>query len=144
MSSLLYAGDFENLDVMTDEVMEYYPNQAGPLYYKAQVFFAKSNFEESLEWLDESDMVGGRSGAYVESNAQLRALNYSELGDINRGLQILLLLEEESEDIRPSTMELIGDLYFKHDNKEAAGEYWKRAIDLGGNMERIDLKLQSL
>lgn len=144
MSSLLYARDLDQLEKSTEEVMDYYPNQAGPLHYMAQVLFHQGDYEESLEWLDEADLIGGRNSAYSESNVQLRALVYGEQGDPKKGIEALLIFEDRHEHIGPSTLELIGDLYFKLNDKEAAGTYWRRAMSEGGNHERIGIKLQSI
>ena len=144
MNSLLYSKAIDELAEVVEEVMDYYPNQVGPLHHMAQVLFHQGNFEESLEWLEEADLIGGRNGVYAESNVQLRALVYSEQGDVDKGIDGLLLFESSNEMISPATFELIGDLYFKINDKEAAGNYWRKALSEGGNNERIGIKLQSI
>ena len=143
MMALSITGAFEHLSELSTEAQDYYPNQAGPYYYKALSLSALGQFDEAMIINEEARFISELAGGYM--NEQSRILHAQILDAQDQTTDAIDYINGLIEDNpRPSYYELLGDLQLKNGDKAAAQNSWNRCIELGGDKKRIELKIQSI
>ncbi len=143
MFLLLEERQFANLNAIAEEALDYYPNQAGPYYFLGMSALSEGNITAARRMADEAHFVGGPGGTLSGPTTVLRSRIMEAEGDTEKAWDIIRNYIEESEVKDPSVYEFAGDLLLKKGLKSQADSMWKRAIEMGGNRDRLTQKIQS-
>lgn len=143
MMGLAELDDIEKLEEISNDAIDYYPNQAGPYYYQAVALLSKGKAEDAMDMNDEALFISEAGSGYVANHASiLKATILDTLGSSQEAINFIESIDET--DTSAGLLELLGDLYKKAEDKPSAEKAWKKALEKGGNKERISLKIQSI
>ena len=143
MMGLAELNKVEQLEQVSNDAIDYYPNQAGPYYYQAVALLSNNKAEDAMEMNDEALFISDASSGYITNHALiLKATILDIQGSSEEAINFIEGIKEE--DTSPGLLELLGDLYKKAEDKPSAEKAWKRALEKGGNKERINVKIQSI
>ena len=143
MMGLAELNKVEQLEQVSNDAIDYYPNQAGPYYYQAVALLSNNKAEDAMEMNDEALFISDASSGYITNHALiLKATILDIQGSSEEAINFIEGINEE--DTSPGLLELLGDLYKKAEDKPSAEKAWKRALEKGGNKERINVKIQSI
>lgn len=143
MMGLAELNKVEQLQKVSNDAIDYYPNQAGPYYYQAVALLSKGNAEDAMDMNDEALFISEVGSSYVSDHASiLKATILDQQGSSQEAISFIESIDEG--DTSAGLFELLGDLYKKTEDKPSAEEAWKKALEKGGNKERISLKIQSI
>ena len=140
MRLYLQNRNFNELENLSKEAMDYYPNQSQPYIYLSYAHLGLNEISDAQEWLEEAVFIAGSNSAKMEDLAVLRSRIAIAKGNTQEAITVLE--EFVNEQNSPHILELIGDLFFQNGNKMSAVEYWRRALDAGANEDRINKKIQ--
>jgi tetratricopeptide (TPR) repeat protein len=143
MICLRVSGDIEGLRSFSNKAIDYYPNQSGPYYYHALALFQLESFTQAAEYAEEAAFMSSSKSADYEDIVILQSRIAQKQGKVNDATEMLSNLHSSIGESSES-LELLGDLMKMKDDKSLAEKYWKKAIEKGGNKERINQKLQSI
>ena len=143
MAALALGNDNEQLIEVSNDALDYYPNQAGPYYYQALALFRTEEYKEALEMNEEAMFIASANEGYIYYQAiLLQSGLLDKEGATEEALDLLLTLQEEFRSA--SAWEMIGDLQLKLGDKTAALSSFQKALDKGGDQMRITQKVDSL
>lgn len=146
MMNLLELKDYEDLYIVSNEALNYYPSQSTPYFYNALASFHLGNYSKALEMVLESGFLANPKDLEFLQKTMFLRTRISIAQNQNQGA---LLLLKEIEDklaskLNSAAAEEMGDLYFRLLSKEKALFYYKKAIELGGSIMRLTKKVDSI
>ncbi len=140
LESLEVQEKYDLLRDRAEESREYYPNSGEILYFNGLAYARTGENKSAVRMLDRVVRLGTAS-------PQLVAKAYGELGRIS--LAENAYPEAEQQLIQaidrlpsPDLLELYGDVLMQMGKKDEALRQWKRAIESGGEKNRIEPKMQ--
>lgn len=143
MMALSHKKEYDKLGDLSDEALDYYPNQAGPYYYKALSLVASGNFEEGSEMNDEALFISVAGSGYIAEQARiLKASNLDRQGKTKNAIDYIESIDQDQ--LTAALYEVLGDLYLKYQDKSNAEKAWLNSISKGGDKSRIEMKIQSI
>jgi tetratricopeptide (TPR) repeat protein len=144
---LMYAleeeEDYDKLVKVSEEAMDYYPNQAMALYFHGIGLSKKGSHSDAKEILSEAIIIAGKrkvveSTIYnaLASNA-IDAKNYVEAKEfIDKSLSI-------SDNKNPLTFEVLGDLHYAQKNLKEAIDNWEKSSNMGNTSTKLSNKIEA-
>ncbi len=143
MMGLAELKEVDKLLEVSNDAIDFYPNQAGPYYYQALALYSKGKVKDAIDMNDEALFISETGQGYISDHASI--LNASILDSQGSTQDAITYIEGlDDQALSAGLMELLGDLHIKTENKPAAENAWKRAIEKGGDKVRIGLKIQSI
>jgi len=142
MEMLKVSQDFDKLQDIAEEAIDYYPNQAGPYHYQAVSLYALGNLDDAAGANKEASFIAGDDLIIQEDILILSAQISSAQGDVSGAIESITSVEASFNSA--SLLELLGDLYFQSGDNTKAEDAWKQALSKGGVTERISAKIDSL
>lgn len=133
-------GQYQELHQVSSKAMDYFPNQGGPYYYMAKVALHDDDTDMAADMIAEAQMVGGSNAQMQQRLSILSAHLLDRAGRTQEALTTLQAISDKDAD----SMELIGDLYIKIGDKPKAIKAFREALSLGGDQDRLKLKLESI
>ena len=144
MACLAEQKEFDKLKDVAENAMDYYPNQAGPLYYLAKSEIAAGEYAEAESWLDEAQFMAAGNKEVKTNLGLLQAQILDRQSNTQKAIEYLQDNLDNFDQNSPILFELLGDLHIKLGIKDRALQYWKEAIEKGGDKIRLDAKLQGI
>ena len=131
--------DWESLAGLSENAIDYYPNQVSGYYYAGRANIYLGKIDKGMEFLDEA--LDFATGKYVEEIKLMQASGYIAKGELDKAEEILNSLEKEFTTNHPFYWELKGDIENKKGNSDKAKEYWNKSFELGNTTKRLKTKL---
>lgn len=143
MMGLAELNNVERLEKISNDAIDYYPNQAGPYYYQAVALLSQGKADDAMELNDEALFISEVGGGYLANHASILK---ATILDVQGSSQEAISYIENIDEAKTSAglLELLGDLYKKEEDKPSAEKAWKRALEKGGDKQRISLKIESI
>lgn len=143
MICLHIISDYDRLKGFSAKAMDFYPNQSGPYLYQAKALFQLGRVQEAKDYADEALFISGsRSADYIDIVILQSRIDMSD-GDLQVAIDRLQKLHSDDKG-NSISYEYLGDLLKEKGDKAEAEKCWKTALDKGGDINRIKLKLQSI
>jgi len=142
MEMLKVTQDFDKLQNVAEEAIDYYPNQAGPYHYQAVALYTSGELDDAADANQEASFIAGDDIIMQEDILILSAQISAARGDLSGAIASITSKEDSSNSA--SLLELLGDLYFQSGDKTKAADAWKEALSKGGVSERLSAKIDSL
>lgn len=143
MMGLAELNKVEQLEKVSNDAIDYYPNQAGPYYYHAVALLSQGKSDDAMDMNDEALFISEVGGGYVANHASiLKATILDAKGSSQKAVSFIEGIDEANQSA--GLLELLGDLYKKAGDKPSAEKAWKGALEKGGDKQRIGLKIESI
>lgn len=122
-----------------DSALEYYPNSPELYITGAEIALRANNFKKALEYAENGQSFTTLS----DLKSQLVALQMKALIGLGQPDKALKLGEESLTIIgeQPVLLECIGDVFSLLNKKNEALNYWKKALEKGGNSSILQKKI---
>ena len=122
------ALDLDSLNALVLNNYAYYLSEDG------------TNLERAEEMSNMSNILSPKTASFNDTYGWI----LYQMGKYDQALEWLLKAELNGGDESPEIMEHIGDSYVKLQQANKALRYWKKAIELGGDKEVIQTKIDKL
>ena len=144
-SQLLIAlnikGDYGLMEKLSEDAIDVYPNQALAYYYNGLSLLENGDLQGSEMSIREAGMIGGKNEKLMnEVNLVLSRIRF-ESKDYAGAMKYLEHSLTDVEKSNPRFLEHFGDVKWALKDTAAAKEAWKKAIKVGGNLERLNKKI---
>ncbi len=147
-SQMLYAymitGRYDELEERSYQAMDYYPNQSGPYLYYAMSGLELNDVDQAAEYLEEFRFIGSKESFMVDLSYLLEGRLMMARGASEQGIKVLQEYITQSKSQNPKLLELLGDLHFDKGDKAQSEKYWRQAIDHGGDIDKLNSKIESI
>ena len=131
--------DWNSLAEISENAIDYYPNQVSGYYYAGRANIYLGKIDKGLEFLDEA--FDFATGKYVKEIKLMQASGFIGKGNLDRAEDILNSLEKEFTANHPFYWELKGDIENEKGNLDKAKEFWNKSFELGNTTKRLKIKL---
>ncbi|HHB51911.1 MAG TPA: tetratricopeptide repeat protein [Saprospiraceae bacterium] len=131
--------NWKALDRVSEEAINYYPNQVSGYYYAGRALINMNKIKEGLDYLDEAKDYA--SDNYLGEIKLMEAKGYLNLGKIDKSSSIMISLDDNFAKEHPYYWELKGDIEYKKGNNAKAMEYWNKSVKLGNTTKRLKEKM---
>ena len=144
MSLYTMRRDWKNLLRVSEEAIEYYPNQALGYYYAARALVNLGKPDEALQYLEDASDYATKNPRLQNEIKLLKAKCYISKKKISQARQILDNIDTAFSNTHPWYWELKGDLEMLAGNKREALQYWNKSKELGNNTQELAEKIKSV
>ncbi len=142
MGCLRKNEDWKALSEHSQKFLDYYPNQPMALAYYALNMAAQKKDKEAQTYRAEAGELAANNVEYIVELSIIDAIMFMHQGNIGEAITLIEDLTAKLASDR-DLFELLGDLYNKSNNKEAARTAWEKAKLNGAFRDRISLKLST-
>ena len=142
MITLSDIQDYDQLNDVSEDAIDFYPNQAGPYHFQAVALYYLEDFDGARDANEEALFIAGQDSPLLENIAILNSQILVAQGDSTNAIQSIVDMGEEQQ--TSALLELLGDLYVQAGDKVKAEEAWKKSLEKGGVTERLSSKINSL
>jgi tetratricopeptide (TPR) repeat protein len=144
MFCLYSLNDTEQLLGRSLEVMDFFPNQPIPYWFAAEAYISMQMMEKATSMLEEASLIAAGNPEIESRIFMSKAKMAFLIKDLN-GAEVAALESYRISNARNSmAAELLGDIYFEKKQSDLAKQYWKSALESGGNRSRIESKLNKI
>lgn len=144
MFCLYNLNDTEQLLARSLEVMDFFPNQPIPYWFAAEAYISLQMTEKAKSMLEEAGLIAA-GNPEIESRIFMSKAKMAFLKKDLNGAEVAALESYRISNARNSmAAELLGDIYFEKKQYDLAKQYWKSALESGGNRLRIESKLNKI
>lgn len=144
MFCLNNVADYDKLNTIANEAIDYFPNQAMSYCFAAKAALEKGNIKKSNALLDETLLISAGNPVVESIVWVIKAegeLKQKRLDIANEYAQLALKI---SNNKFADAWEIKGDIAFAKNIPKDAMTYWKKALELGGNQIKINTKLKTI
>ncbi|KXK39838.1 MAG: tetratricopeptide repeat protein [Saprospiraceae bacterium] len=138
------ATNFEQLAITAAEAIDYFPNHPLSYCFAAKAAIQKDQYKKSESMLEDALLISAGSKDIESRVAVIRAEAAIRQKDQKSAEQQIEHALEVSSNQNADAWELKGDLAANKKDFKSATEYWKKALTLGNNRERIYHKLSEI
>lgn len=136
--------DYDKLDIIAGEAMDYFPNQALSYCFAAKSAQERGNIKKTGSLLDDALLISA-GNVVIESRVWLiKAEGAMKQKDLTTASDYIQKSLTVSNQLNGDAWELKGDIAKARNIPKEAASYWQKAIETGGNSSRINQKLNSL
>lgn len=136
LSSIWELADHKSLLSESEKAMDLYPNNVETYLYHAIALAENQKASDASNILTEAGFIAGKN---EKMRAKINVIkNWVAEGKADMELMSDIDLSQVTS---PTYLELMGDIYQRNNDRGTAEKYWKRAIELGANENRINSKI---
>ena len=133
---------WKELEKLSEQSIDYYPNQALTYFYAARAKMYLKKFSEAHDLLTEAIDYSADKSKFQNEIKLVDAYIYFLENKSDKCEEILDSIDYKVKQEHPLYFEYLGDKEYKSGNIEKAKEYWKKSIDLGNSNSGIKEKLK--
>ncbi|MEZ4907620.1 MAG: tetratricopeptide repeat protein [Saprospiraceae bacterium] len=133
---------WSDLEELSSEAIDYYPNQALTYFYNARAKMYLKKYSEAHEMLSEAELYAGEKSKFLSEIKLVDAYTYFLENNQKKSNNILSQLDKDVIEQHPLYFELLGDIESKNGNEEKAMEYWEKSVKLGNTSSELKEKLK--
>jgi len=134
--------NWDDLSKISEESIDYYPNQGIGYYNAGRAFLNLNDIEKGIDYLDEAQMYTGNKPKFKSEILLMKAHGYIKNDKIKKAKKILNKLDEKFTAKHPYYWELMGDLKDISGDLSFAKKMWEKSLKLGNNTKRLIDKLK--
>ena len=136
--------DYDKLDVIANEAIDYFPNQALSYCFAAKAAQQKDNLKKSMSLLDDALLISAGNKEIESRVWVIKAGTALKQKNLNQATEYVQNALNTSNQQNGDAWELKGDIAYTKDQTKEAASLWEKAIELGGNKTRLLTKLKTL
>lgn len=140
--SLNIAKEYEKMETISNDAIYVYPNQALAYYYNALALLEVGNLSESEMSAQEAGMINAGNESLKSEIQLVQSRIAFEKKKYEESLELLNAAMTKQEENNPRFLEHLGDLKMAMNNAGEAKKAYKKALDNGGDPERLNQKLE--
>jgi len=143
MFCLEAISDYKTLAIVSEEAIDYFPNEA-LFYYFAGLSRYHIGGKDYQDYLNDA-LIIGVGNKYVESTTlALQGEIFLAKNDIDKAMELAKKSFEVSEGKSANSLILMGDIAKVKNDYIQAKKHFEDAIKMGGNVNKINIKLKGL
>lgn len=136
--------DYDKLDDIANEAIDYFPNQPLSYCFAAKAAQEKGNIKKSMSLLDDALLISA-GNKEIESHVWVIKGEIALIQkNINQASEYVQNALNTSNQQNGDAWELKGDIAYTKDLPKEAANFWEKAIQSGGNKTRLLTKLKTL
>ncbi|MGE5355524.1 MAG: tetratricopeptide repeat protein [Deltaproteobacteria bacterium] len=135
--------DWSNLEKLSIEAIDFYPNHALPYYYAGRANFNTGKLIQAHEYLDESSSLSLQNEKFLNEILLMKANVFISEKNVGEASKILEKLNEQIKNNHPFYFELCGDIEVLKGDRMKAIQYWQKSVSLGNNSIRLAEKMKN-
>ncbi len=144
MFCLNHTADFDKLDKVANDAIDYYPNQPLSYCFAAKAAQEKGNYKKAASLLEDALLISA-GNPDIESRVWLiRAEAEFKQKNLNKAAEHIQKALTVSQQQNGDAWELNGDIALANNQPKDAAAHWQKALQTGGNDARIQAKLKTL
>ena len=143
MSIYLYLEKWNELAKLSENAIDYYPNQVIGYYNAGKAYINLGKIDKGLDYLDEALSYTSKKNKMHNEIKLMQAHGYISVGKIKKAVQVLDEIDKDFKKNHPYYLELMGDIENENGAAEQAKKYWQQSLQLGNNTKRLLNKLKS-
>ena len=144
MSLYTLKKKWKSLLELSEEAIEYYPNQALGYYYAARALVNMDKPGEALQYLDDAMDYAGNKPKLKNEILLLKAKCYISKNKAEKASKVLEEIDTATKEGHPFYWELKGDIEMLNGNNTKALEYWEKSSQLGNDTEELKEKIKNV
>ncbi len=142
MYAYLETQNFESLTKLSNQAIDFFPNQAINFFFASLGQSIKKNYPEAISLAEEGLMVsGGNKVCTSKINAAL-GIALTGKQDYDKAQVALEKAISQSGNLNAFAYEALGDLYMAKGDQVKAKENWKKSAELGNKSKLLLAKIQ--
>lgn len=135
-----YEQEYDDLLKTSSRALVYFPNQGRSYFFNGLAMHYKGQYQLSTDAATEALYIGSRDMSLQQDCHLLIGKNAIQTKDY-KAAKVAIDKGIEIGANHPGLQEIAGDISMHQGNAEEALKYWEKAIQVGGNKERISKKI---
>ncbi|MCZ2101798.1 MAG: hypothetical protein LC107_09710 [Chitinophagales bacterium] len=136
--------DFDKLDILANEAMDYFPNAAISYCFAAKAALKKNNYKKMASLLDEAQLISAGNPIIETRIWTIRAESELQQKNLVKATENIQQALTASQNQSADAWEVNGDIALAKNQPKEAISLWKKALQFGGNKSRIEQKLATI
>jgi tetratricopeptide (TPR) repeat protein len=141
MSIYTLLENWEELSQLSENAIDYYPNQVSSYYNAGRAYIYLNKVEKGIKYLDEAVSYSSKSEKFKSEIQLIKVKGFIIQGKSEKASAILGSLKKKFTEKNPFYWELKGDLEKVKGNIVEANKYWEQSHTLGNNTKGLLKKL---